>query len=133
MSVKGGDFSVSMKAILDEFGKEATIAVQEAVIEEANEVKDQIKMNAKAYGWSSKYTGGFTVSELPSRLGSLAIVHNKKEYRLIHLLEYGHRVVNPYGNKKNPKTITTRAFPHIAPAIEHLEEDLIKKVEEKLQ
>lgn len=131
--VGSNDFSKAVRDILSEYGAEATVAVQEAVKEEANEVKDEIKRNAKARGWSSKYVNGFTVSEKSTRLGMQSIVHNKTEYRLIHLLEFGHRVVNPYGNKNNKKTTSSPAFPHVAPAVEHLEEDLINKIGEKLQ
>lgn len=131
--VGSDDFAKAMKEILSEYGDAATIAIQEAVDEEAKEVKDNIKKNAKSQGWSSKYVNGFTVTKKNTRLGAQAIVHNKTQYRLIHLLEFGHRVVNPYGNKNNKKETYAAAHPHVAPAIEHLEDDLIQKIGEKLQ
>lgn len=123
-------FSKALQDILNEYGQSAKIALNEAIEEEAKEVKNQIKKNAKAKGWGNSYVNGFTTTKSSTRLGLTVIIHNKDEYRLVHLLEFGHRIAHAYGSGKETES---PALPHIAPAIEHLETDLIRKIEEKLE
>lgn len=72
-----------------------------------------IRTGAYAEGWTQKTqssgNGDFSV-----------VVHNKKHYRLTHLLENGH---------KTSKGGMTRSFPHISP----VERDLIDAYEKEVE
>lgn len=125
-------FSKELQAIFNEIGAEATSAMQEAVTETAKEVKNDIQTNAKHEGWSSDYSNGFTiVNQKDSRFGMSAIIYHKAPgYRLVHLLEFGHRIKYAYGHGKET---TSPPFPHIQPAISNLDEKLLNKFKENLE
>lgn len=75
----------------------------------------KINENACAYGWK-RYGSGWTYT----REGKRAIrfvVHNKKYYRLTHLLEKGHRIIRHDGTDTGKRT---DAKPHIAPVSEQV-------------
>lgn len=55
------------------------------------------------------------------------IVHNKKHYRLTHLLENGHVIKNAYGTYG-----MTQPQKHIEPAQERAEKKLIERLESEL-
>lgn len=125
-------FSKELQAIFNKIGAEATSAMQEAVTETAKEVKNDIQTNAKHEGWSSDYSNGFAiVNQKDSRFGMSAIIYHKAPgYRLVHLLEFGHRIKYAYGHGKET---TSPPFPHIQPAISNLDEKLLNKFKEKIE
>ena len=125
-------FSKEMQDIFNEIGAEATAAMQEAVTETAKEVKNDIQTNAKREGWSSDYSNGFAiVNQKDSRFGMSAIIYHKAPgYRLVHLLEFGHRIKYAYGHGKET---TSPPFPHIQPTISDLDEKLLNKFKENLE
>ena len=125
-------FSKELQSIFNEVGAEATSAMQEAVTETAKEVKNDIQTNAKHEGWSSDYSNGFAVvNQKDSRFGMSAIIYHKAPgYRLVHLLEFGHRIKYAYGHGKET---TSPPFPHIQPAIDNLDQKLLEKFKEKLE
>ena len=125
-------FSKEMQDIFNEIGAEATAAMQDAVTETAKEVKNDIQTNAKHKGWSSDYSNGFAVvNQKDSRFGMSAIIYHKAPgYRLVHLLEFGHRIKYAYGHGKET---TSPPFPHIEPAISDLDEKLLNKFKENLE
>ena len=125
-------FSKEMQDIFNEIGAEATAAMQDAVTETAKEVKNDIQTNAKHKGWSSDYSNGFAIdNQKDSRFGMSAIIYHKAPgYRLVHLLEFGHRIKHAYGNGKET---TSPALPHIQPAISDLDEKLLNKFKENLE
>jgi len=53
-----------------------------------------------------------------------ATVHNKKHYRLTHLLEKGHALIN--GGR-------TRAFPHILPVAKEAEDELVENIKKRIE
>lgn len=125
-------FSKEMQSIFNDIGAEATAAMQEAVSDTAKEVKKDIQTNAKHQGWSSEYSNGFSIAnQKDSRFGMSAIIyHVAPGYRLVHLLEFGHRIKYAYGRGKET---TSPPFPHIQPAIENLDEKLLNKFKENLE
>ena len=74
---------------------------------------------------TGKYSKSWRVKTMKETSQSLAlVVHSPTRYMLAHLLEHGH--AKRGGGR-------TRAFPHIAPAEAHGEEQLLKDVEEALK
>lgn len=75
----------------------------------------QINKNACAYGWR-RYGSGWTYTREGKKTVRF-VVHNKKYYRLTHLLEKGHRIVRHDGSDTGKRT---EAKPHIAPVSEQV-------------
>lgn len=122
-------FSQELMKIVNEVGVDAANALDEAVTEEAKEVKKRIQTNARAYGWGASYVNGFTTYKQNTRFGRNVIIYNDDEYRLVHLLEFGHRIEHIYGVGPEGES---PAKPHIQPAIKNLPEELVQKFKEKL-
>ena len=77
------------------------------------------------------YRKSWTYEEKAIRRGKAyrteMVVWNPKHYRLTHLLEKSHRIVNKYGEYGK-----TKAQPHIAPAQKNAEETFAKVFKEEL-
>ncbi|MBQ9005965.1 MAG: hypothetical protein IJ092_06295 [Atopobiaceae bacterium] len=81
-----------------------------------------VKKHAKKGGvhkWSDAYVGGFS-----SRVRKGAVtegeIGNKAKPGLVHLLEKGHLTLTER---------RTRAFPHMAPAFDEIQDDFVERVE----
>ena len=113
------DFSNVLEQALSEYGDTAASSVKRAVTEAGEAVKEQIKATAPkdtgryAKSWAVKTTKETATSK------SMA-VHSAKQYRLTHLLEFGH--AKRGGGR-------TKAQPHIAPAEQTGFEALLSGVE----
>lgn len=113
------DLSAAIMKELQEYSDEVSEQVKEDVRQVAKDCVKDIKNRAPrltgAYkkGWKIK-----TAYESSSDIR--IIIHNPKEYRLTHLLEYGHAKTN--GGR-------VEAVPHIGPAEQEAEKKLMKKVE----
>lgn len=116
--------------ILATYGDDSAKAISSAVVDEAAETRKKVRQNAKSAGIGEgrrdhgrRYVNSWQVTTRNSGQGTEATIHSS-EYRLVHLLEKGHR--NAYTGKQ------TRSFPHVAPAADGIENDLIKRIEENL-
>lgn len=130
--ITASGFSAALKEIIDAEGASATYALNEAVLETAKEVKKRIENNAKHYGWSADYSKGFRIQKnVETRFGtSVIIYHDAPGYRLVHLLEFGHRIEHLWGTGGEG---WARAYPHMQPAIENMDDLLLKNFKEKLE
>lgn len=122
MNTSIGNFSKEIKKILEEYGEEVQKTVSETIEEQAPKVVKDLKKT------SPKNTGAYASSwkkEIEKdRLESTKMtVYNEKHYRLTHLLEHGHALRS--GGR-------ARAIPHIGPAQDRAEKEIIQKIEEKL-
>lgn len=115
-------FSSQIAQILEDYGKEVKEVVNESIEAEAPKiVKELKKTSPKDRG---EYAKGWKKKVDKDRLDGIAItVYNEKHYRLTHLLEKGHALRG--GGRTSPQ-------PHIAPAQEKAEQDIIKEITEKL-
>ena len=108
-SVKSDDFSRAVMAELTQWDEDVVEAVNLAAKETADEAVE-ILHSAGDFGGTGKYRKGWTSkAQKKSRRDTEQIVHNKTEYQLTHLLEFGH--VKQNGGR-------TRAFPHIGKVAE---------------
>lgn len=123
MSIKVNDFLESVQGELAEYANEVTDDVKESVKYVAKETVREVKRQSPVRSGAYKKSWGQTkVYEGPG--GIRITIHNKKHYRLTHLLENGHALRN--GGR-------TRAFPHIEPAEKFAERELQREVELKIK
>lgn len=121
--VKIDQLSTEIVKGLQEYVDLSTQNMKKAVRKTANLVKKEISANAPertgkyAKSWATKKT-----EEVNHRL--VITVYSKKFYRLTHLLENGH-VLRGGGR--------TRAEPHIKPAENHGEENLLDLIEKSMK
>ena len=102
---KYNDFQKQMIAILDAVEGETGAAIKAGSEEAAILVTQTIRDKAMQYWPKSKYPKNWTYTE--DKHGY--IVHNKKTYRLAHLLNNGHRLFSSSGEYIKD----TKAYPHI--------------------
>lgn len=123
--VKIDDLASEIAQTLTDFVGVTEEACERGVIETADEAVKALRSahpsGSEEWGSWDNYNSSWAVRKEKTRIkrGLLAIVHNKKYYRLTHLLEKGHAKVN--GGR-------TRAFPHIAPVEERCEKMLINNI-----
>lgn len=106
------------KNACDENADEAVkITAKEAV----QELRNANPPGSGRYGSWKAYNKGWTVTQTKrdKREHKSATVHNKDHYQLTHLLEKGHALAQ--GGR-------AKAFPHIAPVAERVEEKLIERM-----
>lgn len=120
------NFVPEMRKLLNEYGIEAREILNEAVPEAADICVKMIRQNSKRA--TGKYARGWRKTEQFYRgMGTSYVVHNKDRYRVAHLLENGHRVMNKYGTYGS-----TVGDGVIADATEYAEEWLYDEVSKKL-
>lgn len=114
--------SQQMKEILTNYTDDVKEVVTEVLTDVGKEAASELKSAGSFKG--RKYRSGWDTTVETHRTFDSVVVHNKKKYRLTHLLEFGHAKRN--GGR-------TRAFPHIAPvnekATQRAEREIIKKIE----
>lgn len=118
VTVDASKLEISVLTLLDEFSADTYKAVAVAIKETGDEVVRLLKQAGDFKG--KKYRNSWTNTFEQRRLSATSIVHNKKHYRITHLLEFGHA-------KQNGGRV--RAFPHIEP----INEMTGKMFEEKLE
>ena len=108
---------------LEEYADLAADEVKKAVRKAGKTVKDQISETApRRHG---DYAGSWSTRKTGETSQSLQVtVYSRTRYQLAHLLEHGHAKRN--GGR-------TRAFPHILPAQEAGEEQLLADIERALK
>lgn len=123
MSIPIDRFLEAVEDVLGDYAAEVTDGVQDAVKAVAKDtVREVRKRSPVDSGAYKKSWGQTTTKETP---GSIIItIHNRKHYRLTHLLENGHALVG--GGR-------TRAQPHIAPAEKAAEKELLRQVQVKIK
>lgn len=120
------NFTSEIRKLLHEYGIEAREVLNEAVPEAADICVKMIRKKSKRA--TGKYAKGWTKTEQFYRgMGTSYVVHNKDRYRVAHLLENGHRVINKYGTYGS-----TVGDYVIADATEYAEEWLYDEVSKKL-
>lgn len=120
-------FSQAIAKLLDEYGEEIREEVMEAIPEVAKATADELK--AASPKLTGEYAKDWKASPLTeNRLTYSATVYNGKNYRLTHLLEYGH--VKWIGGRNTGERV--KAYPHIAKAEEKANEELVERITKKV-
>lgn len=112
---------------LDRYEQQVTDGVKESVRQVAEECRDEIKANSpvrKGKGGGAYKRSWSDTVRFESREDIRVVVHNKRHYRLTHLLENGHALAG--GG-------TVDAISHIRPAEQHAAEKLMDKVKVKIK
>ena len=100
----------------------------------AKEISQECVQRLKAVKWKTntgkRYSATWTLKRDKHSGGHLGtwIVHNSKNYQLMHLLENGHIVVNKHGVVGRAS-----AHKHIEPVYEWAQEELVHQIEMKLE
>lgn len=114
------------KAIMEELEKCRDLAsedLKEAVKETGNDVRKDISANAPVR--TGKYKRSWAVKTVSETAESIElVVHSKNRYQIAHLLEHGHA-------KRGGGRVA--AIPHIKPAEEKGEDELVRKIKAKLE
>lgn len=124
----------AMLKLLADYGNKANDAINLALDDEAKDLRKEVRHNVSSAGIKTgkskkrkDYKGGWQIAKEQGARGTDYKIHNGSAPGLVHLLEKGHNVVS-YGKSYG----RTRAFPHVQPATEHMDDDLMKKIEKYL-
>ena len=108
---------------LTEYAELADTAMKKAVRKTATAVKNEISENAPVK--SGRYKKSWTAKKMKENSHTLEMtVHSKNRYQIAHLLEHGHA-------KRGGGRVA--AIPHIAPAEETAEQQLMADIEKALR
>lgn len=121
MSIQLNQLSDAINKALTEYSDTVADSIDSIVDEVTKDMKKEIQANSPKK--SGKYKRGWRITAVSSKRGNRKLVVHNKQYRLTHLLEYGHA-------KRNGGRVEGHS--HIAPAEEKYTDIFLKKVEEVL-
>ena len=122
-----GEMADAVMKELDEYKNLAKDRVKKAVKDAGSTVRSDISANApvRKKPWGGRYKKSWVSRTTGESSTSIEVtVYSPTRYMLAHLLEHGHALRN--GGR-------TLAFPHIAPAEEKGEEQLMGDIEKALK
>jgi hypothetical protein len=130
LTVKADEFADVINGLLEEYADEAEEIIDLTVQQVAKEAQEKLKspQTGSFKNRSGKYRRSWKVEVRKKNLQTEAIVHAAKpEYRLTHLLEYGHAL-----RRGGRKIGEVDAFRHIEDVNEFAQDALVKELEKKL-
>jgi Bacteriophage HK97-gp10, putative tail-component len=99
-----------------------TTSVEENLMEAKEEIsKEGVSLLKQS---SPKDTGDYRKGWASKKVGQDYVIHNKTDYQLTHLLEYGH--VKADGGRVSPRV-------HIRPVEERLVDDFVNRIEKAIK
>ena len=120
------DLQKAVESILDEYGDEVNEAVEKAIEATAKETLKEVK--AASPNRTGRYKKGWAKKVQKERLGSKATIYNGTQYRITHLLEFGHVL------KVGGRTVGhVRAYPHIEDVNNRTPEIFTRHLERELK
>lgn len=115
-------FSVQMRALLDEVNEDVRKATERNIQLVAKEAVQKLKNTSPMK--TGSYSRGWAVKRISS---TDAVVHNRTDYQLTHLLENGHVIKNKKGTYGRAP-----AHKHIKPVEEWANDELPRRIMEDL-
>jgi len=125
-TIKVDEMAETISRMMADWSQDVADAVKEAVTEVAKDTVSDLRQNSpvrKGKGGGKYARGWTTIVTAEDRYGKKETVYNRSQYRITHLLEFGHAKVN--GGR-------VRAIPHIEPAERRAIESLEEKVRQKI-
>ncbi len=116
--VKVNDLTKEIARALQEYSTEVEEGLEEAKVEVAKDTVKRLKQT------SPKKTGDYRKGWARKKVGTAQVVHNRTDYQLTHLLEYGHA-------KRGGGRVA--GIPHISPAEEWANDEYLKRVEKVIR
>lgn len=116
--------------ILTKYQTEVNEALQKTIKDTAKQGVNDLKVlkyaEKKYTIRTGKYNKGWTSSkERKGKYRNAEVIHNRTDYQLTHLLEFGHMTRDGVSR--------TRAFPHIEPTRDVLEKEALQNIEDALE
>lgn len=122
-TIKPEVFAQAVKDYLEIYVEDIGESVEETSNEIGKEARDELKQTSPKK--TGRYAKGWTIKKDKKKKNYYAIkIHNKTDYQLTHLLEFGHATRN--GRR-------TKAIPHIRPVEEKYKEEFEKKLKDKIR
>lgn len=125
------EWADELNDILEDYQDDVIEKLDIAALTTANDAVKELKAKSpKSKGVKSgEYAKnwGYKKEKMPFGYTSYTI-HNKKHYRLTHLLENGHMIKNQYGSYSR-----TRPIPHIKPVEIKVQDEFVKEAIKKLK
>lgn len=116
---------------LEDYAKGVDSCLADASDKAGKSAEAELHRTSPASKNGGEYRKGWTYQEKEIRRGKSyrteMVVYNATRYRLTHLLEKSHRIVNKYGQYGK-----TKAQPHIAPAQKNAEATFLKIFKEEV-
>ena len=134
VSPNGKSLELAITDILRQYDEDVSTKADEILKQTANRCKNDVQANSPVRDGGSQsgnYKSGWAIKKNgklkgASRIGGY-VVHNKTNYQLTHLLEYGHVSKNQYGTYGRVK-----AYPHIKEAESNAIDECINRMENEL-
>lgn len=125
--IKPDQLTVEVTKQLSGYAEELKADLGDVFETMANTALNEIKTASQTAGFDDRrYSKGWVKAVQLNKVTGIyhATIHNRKYYRLTHLLEKGHAKTN--GGR-------TRAFPHIAPTQDKIDRLLVEEIEQAIR
>lgn len=121
--VKPETFAKAVKDYLEIYVEDIGETIEETSNQIGKEAKEELKQTSPKK--TGRYAKGWTIKKGRKKKNYYAVkIHNKTDYQLTHLLEFGHTTKN--GGR-------TKAIPHIRPVEEKYKKEFEKRLEDKIR
>ena len=125
--IKPDQLTVEVTKQLSGYAEELKADLGDVFEAMANTALNEIRTASQTAGFDDRrYSKGWVKEVQLNKVTGIyhATIHNRKYYRLTHLLEKGHAKTN--GGR-------TRAFPHIAPTQDKIDRLLVEEIEQAIR
>lgn len=118
-----------LSEIFDEYSRDMKRKVNNSVDKVGKESVQQLKNTSPKRPGHGEYARSWEIKRERGRNGiNDFTIHNKEHYRLTHLLEKGHVIVNAKGTYGR-----TSPIPHIKPVEDYFNTEVIEEIKRELE